>query len=124
MIRLPPRPTRTGTLFPHTTPFRSHAPAALDLVAQELRRFLFGRAADLADHDDRLGRLVRKEQLEHVDEVGAVDRIAADADRSRLAKARHRRLVHRFVSKRARTADEADRTLRTDIARQDRKEVE
>src|SRR3712207_7870729 len=44
MIRRPPR----STLFPYTTLFRS----------EELGRILLGRAADLADHDDRpsLGR--------------------------------------------------------------------
>jgi hypothetical protein len=48
--------------------------------SDELRRVLFGRAADLADHDDRLGGFVGQEQLEHVDELGALDRVAADAD--------------------------------------------
>src|ERR1700741_283007 len=46
-----------------------------------------GRAADLADHDDRLCRVVGQEQLQHVDEIGAVDRIAADAHRGGLAQA-------------------------------------
>ena len=57
------------------------------LVGEELRRLLLGLAADLADHDDRLGLVVGQEELEHVDEVGAVDRIAADADRGGLAEA-------------------------------------
>src|SRR3546814_1167836 len=47
--------------------------AALRLVDQELCRLLLGVAADLADHDDRPGRLVRQEKLEHVDEIGAVE---------------------------------------------------
>jgi hypothetical protein len=57
------------------------------LVLDELRRVFLGRAADLADHDDRLGSRRRQEQFEHVDEVGAVDRIAADADSGGLAEA-------------------------------------
>jgi hypothetical protein len=85
--------------------------AALRFVLQELRGFFFGRSADLADHDDRLGRVVGEEQLEHVDEVGAVDRIAADADRGGLAEALVRRLEHRLIGQRARTADDADRAL-------------
>ncbi len=68
-----------------------------------------GVAADLADHDDRLGRVVGEEQLEHVDEVGAVDRIAADADRGGLAEAGVGGLEHRFIGKRARARDNADR---------------
>ena len=61
--------------------------AALRLVLQELRRVLLGLAADLADHDDRLGLVVGEEQFERVDEIHALDRIAADADRRRLAEA-------------------------------------
>src|ERR1700726_1930825 len=49
-----------------------------------------GRPADLANHDDRLGLLVLEEELEAVDEIGAVDGIAADADAARLAEAGRR----------------------------------
>ena len=59
---------------------------ALGLIDQELRGLLFGVAADFADHDDRFGRVVGEEQFEHVDEVGAVDRIAADPDSCGLAE--------------------------------------
>jgi hypothetical protein len=41
---------------------------------------LLGVAADLADHDDRLGLGVLLEGLEAVDVGGADDRVAADAD--------------------------------------------
>ena len=61
--------------------------AALGLVAQELGGVFLGRAADLADHDDRLGLGVGQEHLQHVDEFGALDRVAADADRGGLAEA-------------------------------------
>jgi hypothetical protein len=40
----------------------------------------FGRTADFADHDDRFGFIIVQEQIEHVDELGALDRVAADAD--------------------------------------------
>jgi hypothetical protein len=53
---------------------------------EEFGGFLLGRAADLADHDDALRLLVGEEQLEGVDEVGALDRIAADADAGGLAE--------------------------------------
>src|SRR5208282_1934961 len=73
-------------------------PAAL----QEVRRLLLGRAADLADHDDAEGLGIGEEELEAVDEVGAVDRIAADADAGRLTEAGGGRLRHRLVGERAR----------------------
>src|SRR3546814_12323214 len=41
MIRRPPRPTRTGTLFPYTPLFRSRARGQQELVA---RGRFFGRA--------------------------------------------------------------------------------
>ena len=48
------------------------------------------------------------EELEHVDEVHAVDRIAADADAGRLADAERGELTDRFVGERARARDDAD----------------
>src|SRR5688572_27414493 len=59
---------------------RLFAPA-LGLIGEELRGILLGAAADLANHDDALGLVVGQEHLEHVDEFGALDRVAADADR-------------------------------------------
>src|SRR3546814_16577066 len=128
MTRRPPRSTRTDTLFPYTTLCRSArrrgAPgnearhrllaAALRLVDQELCRLLLGVAADLADHDDRPGRLVRQEKLEHADEIGAVDRIAADADRRGLAQPEVRGLENRFIGKGAGAGEDADDALGQD----------
>jgi hypothetical protein len=62
-------------------------PTALFLfIGQELRGIFFGRAADLTDHDDGGGFIVAKEHLQHVDELGALHRVAANADGCRLAK--------------------------------------
>src|SRR5579884_1371785 len=47
---------------------------------EKLGRLLLAAAADLADHDDRLGLVVGEEHLQDVDKARAVDRIAADAD--------------------------------------------
>ncbi len=44
----------------------------------------FVGAADLADHDDRVGVRIVVEQPQHVDVLQTIDRIAADADRGRL----------------------------------------
>ena len=93
--------------------------AALRFVDQELRGLFFGVAADFADHDDRLGGVVGEEEFEHVDEVGAVDRVAADADRGRLAEADIRGLEHGFISQRARARDDADAALLEDVAGHD-----
>src|SRR5438874_980658 len=52
-------------------------------LAHELSDVLSGRllvaAADFADEDDPLGARIALEELEHVDEVHAAHRIAADA---------------------------------------------
>src|SRR3546814_11702904 len=105
MIRRPPRSTRTDTLFPYTTLFRSrflhrrdlvlglalpagddrtgvaHAAArrradardeadhrllaaTAGLVLQEMGGPFFGRAADLADHEDRMGGLCGEDTLQ------------------------------------------------------------
>ncbi len=74
----------------------------------ELGRFFFGRAADLADHHDRLRLGVRFEQRQRVDEVRADDRIAADPDAARLTDAEARELIDRFIRQRAGARDDAD----------------
>src|SRR3546814_7045500 len=137
MIRRPPRSTRTDTLFPYTTLFRSknlrhrtaqrgrrirdgdtglaeglhlrlrgalapgddRAGMAHPLARRrrdarheadqrlaaagsgvERRRILLGGAADLADHDDPFRLVVVEDKPDRLDEIRAVDRIAADAD--------------------------------------------
>src|SRR5690606_1215275 len=72
--------------------------ATSGFVDQELSRIFFGRAADFTDHDDRLGFIVREEHLKHVDELSALDRIAADTHSGRLTEARIGGLEHSFVS--------------------------
>src|SRR5262249_43896270 len=62
---------------------------------------------------------VGEEHLEHVDEFGALDRVAADADSRRLAEALVGGLEHGFIGERARTGNDADRTLAEDRARHD-----
>src|SRR4051794_23152228 len=93
-VALATRDDRAGVS--HATAGRRRAPrdeadhrllaAALGLVLEKLRGVLLGAAADLADHDDRLGRLVGKQHLQHFNEFGAFHRIAADADRGGLAE--------------------------------------
>src|SRR3546814_8897947 len=48
MLRRPPRSTRTDTLFPYTTLFRSLGLDALRLEPAARRRGIFGRDADMA----------------------------------------------------------------------------
>src|SRR3546814_2750163 len=47
MKRRPPRPTRTDTLFPYTTLFRSSAAISLDIVGAEVVRVRSPRPATL-----------------------------------------------------------------------------
>src|ERR1700722_6603184 len=118
-----------GAGMAHATPWRRGAPgdkadhrllaAALGFVLQKLRGVFFRRAADLTDHDDRLGRLVGEKHFQHFDEVGALDRIAADADRGGLAEAFARGLEHPLVSQRARARNDADLAALENIARHD-----
>ena len=60
----------------------------LYILPDEVRGDFFRVSADFADHDDgvRIGIVV--EQLDGIEERGADDRIAADADAGRLADAR------------------------------------
>src|SRR4029079_3889533 len=86
---------------------------------QEFGAVLFGAAADLADHDDGLGLIVAEEQRQSIDEVRAVDGIAADADAGRLAEPDGGGLRHRLVSEGARARDDADLAGLVDVAGHD-----
>src|SRR3546814_5206206 len=77
MIRRPPRSTRTDTLFPYTTLFRSAEPAAADL----------GRLRRRGDRSsDRIARLSRPAR--RAGAAGAVRPAAAHPRRLRLGAAR------------------------------------
>src|SRR3546814_12580573 len=78
MIRRPPRSTRTDTLFPYTTLFRSLAEgvgADLDCAGELLRRLVEIPAAELREPvelaDDRLER-----SEEHTSELQSLMRIS------------------------------------------------
>src|SRR3546814_3548633 len=82
MIRRPPRSTRTDTLFPYTTLFRSlfgHEHGALaqfvEILRGDLRQHAFdqGRVAELAQ---RAGQRVGHRSEEHTSELQSLMRIS------------------------------------------------
>src|SRR5262249_1543365 len=82
--------------------------AAPGLVLDELGGVLLGGATVLADRDDRLGLLVGEKHLRHLDEVGALHRVAADPDSRGLAEIFARGLVYGLVGQRAGARHDAD----------------
>src|SRR3546814_8984910 len=88
MIRRPPRSTRTDTLFPYTTLFRSAAPhrgrrETLGSIARSLLHSLRGIRRDgrgrYRDHDHRASdgeRTARKRSEEHTSELQSLMRIS------------------------------------------------
>mmetsp|Transcript_102974 Transcript_102974/g.330312 ORF Transcript_102974/g.330312 Transcript_102974/m.330312 type:complete len:225 (+) Transcript_102974:67-741(+) len=96
-----------------------HRLVGLVVGLQPLCSVLLGAAANLTNHDDAFGRRVVNEALKAIDKVGAVERIAPDADASCLPKASLRSLVDRLVCKCARPADDANLARHVDVARHD-----
>src|SRR3546814_12331945 len=103
MIRRPPRSTRTGTLFPYTTLFRSFL--AGDKLEQ--RRLACAVGADHADDSARRKRKIEifEEQLvaERLGQSFRLDHLAAEAlgcldDDLRLARRAVGLLFHQFVN--------------------------
>src|SRR3546814_6010038 len=72
MIRRPPRSTRTDTLFPYTTLFRSVRTQAAQVQARTARRVSVGAAAQRGRSVDRAGILsaieVLREAADHLAE--------------------------------------------------------
>eukprot|EP00166_Cyanidium_caldarium_P004279 ctg_4452.g633 len=80
-------------------------------------RLLLRLSADLADHHNAVGARILQEILQTVDETGAVERVAADADTHRLTQAGARGLRHRLVGERARARHHPDAPGRHDGVR-------
>src|SRR3546814_3237453 len=79
MIRRPPRATRTDTLFPYTTLFRSLAGRGSDLVAQRPRHHVLPHRPGLGPHRSLVRgphRRQRKRSEEHTSELQSLMRIS------------------------------------------------
>ena len=68
--------------------------------SDELGCLLFIRAADLADQNDLLGLRIMLEQLQRVNKVCTVDRVAADAHASRSAHPHDLHGIQHFIGER------------------------
>src|SRR3546814_164189 len=98
MIRRPPRSTRTDTLFPYTTLFRSYEPQWLVYPPETARHFDPDLAAlvGYAQHRPNLGNvegrcpsfLLAGDRPEHVAAVDALRPDQADALRAHVAAQR------------------------------------
>lgn len=64
---------------------------------QKLGSLFFCCAADLTNQDNTLGLRVGKEQLEDLNKLGPLDRIAPNADAGRLPETEPGRLRHSFI---------------------------
>src|SRR6516164_39775 len=104
---MPHAPSRRGSATCNEACDRLPA-AAPGLVDNKLCRILLARSADLADHYESLRRGVRQKHLQDLDELGSLDRISSDPDRSGLAETFLRGLVNGLVGQRARTGHDAD----------------
>src|SRR5690606_34802410 len=81
--------------------------------------FFLVAAADLADHDDRIGIRILVEELQDVGVLEAVDRVAADADGRGLSQAERGELADRLVGQGAGARYHPDAALHVDVARHD-----
>src|SRR5262249_4455045 len=67
-------------------PLHGRFPAAFGFVGDKLSAVFLGRATNLTNHDDPLGRFVGQEHRQHVDDLGALDRVPADSHGGRLTE--------------------------------------
>src|SRR5271165_1903360 len=89
----------------------------LHIVPDVSRRGFFGIAADLTDHDDGVRIRIGIEDADRVDESGADNRIAADADTSGLPDAEAGQLTDSLVRQSARSRYDAHVALAMDMRR-------
>lgn len=89
------------------------------MLSQVLGGLLLGNTANLSDHDDSLGLGIFKEHFQAVDEVGAIEGIASDADAQSLAEADLGGLVDSLVGQGAGTRDDSDDSLLVNVSGHD-----
>src|SRR5258708_732535 len=89
------------------------------VLRDELRRLLLIAATDLTHHRNRARVGILLERREAVDEIGAVDRVAADADARALPHAGARQLVDDLVRQRPGAAHDTNVAWRADTAGND-----
>src|SRR3546814_948074 len=95
MIRRPPRSTRTDTLFPYTTLFRSAVGDAREILEQGFARRLIAAARHrLAD---RLSDVARHRQGDAIELLTLLRRSRAGQGREHERGARHQGLHPRLV---------------------------
>src|SRR5437899_1216817 len=111
--------------MPHPLAWRSRRAAdetgdgLLEFAANVFGRLFLGRAPDFSDHDHAMRLGVAVTGLEDVDEIGAVDRIAADPHASALPHAEPGQLVDGFVGQGTGTRDHADVARLVDVTGHD-----
>src|SRR5204862_5794576 len=90
-----------------------------DVIFCKLGRVLFGGAADLADHHDRVGLVIRLKQSLRIGMRRADYWVAADADSCRLAKSERRKLADGLVCQRAGPRNDPDPALFMNVSGHD-----
>lgn len=89
------------------------------MLREPLSSLLLSFTTDLTNHNDTFGLGIIDELGEHIDEVGAVERITANADNGRLAKVVLGGLVDGFVSESTRARDDTNLSLLMNVTRHD-----
>jgi hypothetical protein len=111
-----------GTRVSHSSPGRRGLAGdeahhrLLELARDEGGRFLFGRPADLPDHDHGFRVVVGRKERQRVDEVGADEGVATDADARGLPHPLLGQLVDGLVGERAALRHDADAARPADVA--------
>lgn len=77
-------------------------------LRQVISSLLLSHTADLSNQDDAFRFRILEEHIEAINEVGAIERITANADAQRLAQAHLRGLVHSLIGEGARSGDDAN----------------
>ena len=89
------------------------------MLREPLSGLLFGFTADLTNHDNTFSLGIIDELGEDIDEVGAVERITANADNSRLAEVIFRGLVDGLVREGTGARNDTNLSLLMNITRHD-----
>src|SRR3546814_5530726 len=89
MIRRPPRSTRTDTLFPYTTLFRSTEPIVIELNINIRQEVIYRLAEDAASTIEENEDIFRSE--EHTSELQSLMRISYAVFCLKKKKKKHRK---------------------------------
>mmetsp|Transcript_8170 Transcript_8170/g.11910 ORF Transcript_8170/g.11910 Transcript_8170/m.11910 type:complete len:200 (-) Transcript_8170:320-919(-) len=113
--------------MPHAAPWRCSHPSnepdnrffRVTILFEPFGGFFLGTTSNFTNHNNSLSLGIIRKSLQAIDEVGSIERIAANSNTGGLAQTSNGRLMHCLVGKSSTATDNADFSRFVNVTRHD-----